>query len=640
MRRDVKKFLFVGIREEREKFFEMAQNFGIIQFINAHSIPIKESSTEIDNLTTAIKVLRGLTPVEQEETEEYAIADGLAYKIVQLKHNLEKLEEERRWLKQEIARVGVFGDFSLDDIEFIHDKADRKVQFFCAKHRIAEEGRIPDEAIYVDSDHNLDYYVIIDREPKQYDDMIEMRIDEPLGKLKVRQQEVHEQIQQTEERIKTYAKYNIFLHKALVYRLDTHNLQLNGRFAENKLEGDLFTVEGWVSTTKMEEMHQLVEELHVHFEEIAIEEEETAPTCLENEGFHRIGEDLVHVYDTPSNTDKDPSMWVLIWFAFFFAMIIGDGGYGCIFLAIAFYIRYKTGKLRTVGKRVWTLLVILATSCILWGGLTNSFFGITFDLESPLRKVSGLHWLVEKKAAYHIQSQDATYHEMVTKFPHLETVKDPHEFLAKGVVVKEGDTSYEIIDGISNAIMMELALLIGVIHLCLSCARYAGRNWSGIGWIAFMIGGYLYFPIYLNTVSMANYVLGLSREAAELDGQYLMMLGFGVAMVLAIIKDKLLGIFEITMVIQIFADILSYLRLYALALAGGIVTATINEYAGAMPLVPGFLLYFIGHVTNILLSVMGGVIHGLRLNFLEWYHYSFEGGGKLFNPLRKLAKEL
>jgi V/A-type H+-transporting ATPase subunit I len=48
----------------------------------------------------------------------------------------------------------------------------------------------------------------------------------------------------------------------------------------------------------------------------------------------------------------------------------------------------------------------------------------------------------------------------------------------------------------------------------------------------------------------------------------------------------------------------------------------------------GALIIALGHVTNITLGIMGGVIHGLRLNFLEWYHHCFEGGGKKFNPLK------
>ncbi|MFN4174692.1 MAG: V-type ATP synthase subunit I, partial [Parachlamydiaceae bacterium] len=103
--------------------------------------------------------------------------------------------------------------------------------------------------------------------------------------------------------------------------------------------------------------------------------------------------------------------------------------------------------------------------------------------------------------------------------------------------------------------------------------------------------------------------------------------------VMAIYKHGITGIFEIMSGIGIFSDALSYLRLYALALAGSIVSATINQASQDLPLIFAILLIGIAHLINMGLGIMGGVIHGLRLNFLEWYHYSFEGGGKKFKPL-------
>ncbi|MFS8563708.1 MAG: hypothetical protein LVR00_05075 [Rhabdochlamydiaceae bacterium] len=93
---------------------------------------------------------------------------------------------------------------------------------------------------------------------------------------------------------------------------------------------------------------------------------------------------------------------------------------------------------------------------------------------------------------------------------------------------------------------------------------------------------------------------------------------------------------EISSVIQIFVDVLSYLRLYALSLAAAIMASTFNQEGSALGLVFGAVAIFLGHCINISVGFMGGIIHGLRLNFLEWYHHCFDGGGKLFKPLKKL----
>ncbi len=117
-------------------------------------------------------------------------------------------------------------------------------------------------------------------------------------------------------------------------------------------------------------------------------------------------------------------------------------------------------------------------------------------------------------------------------------------------------------------------------------------------------------------------------------GLYLLIGGIIVATVIAIIQHKWLGLLEPAHAIQVFADVMSYLRLYALGLAGAIVAITINDMAHQLPIVVAVFLFIVAHIVNLLLSIMGATIHGLRLNFLEWYRHSFEGGGRLFSPLK------
>lgn len=221
------------------------------------------------------------------------------------------------------------------------------------------------------------------------------------------------------------------------------------------------------------------------------------------------------------------------------------------------------------------------------------------------------------------------------QFPNLKNAANSQEFLYGAK--KPGDVPvYEMYARFADNIMMELALFIGVLHIILSFLRYLNRNWSGLGWIIFLIGCYLYIPHFLGATSIIHFVFGVSKKFGEINGLYLIEGGIVLALVLAIIKHKVFGILECMNVIQIFADVMSYLRLYALGLAGAMVMATINEFAAQMTFVLAALLFVLGHITNMALGIMGGVIHGLRLNFLEWYHYSFEGGGKKFNPLRLL----
>lgn len=639
MRIDVKKFLFIGLEDDRLAFFKKAQEAGIIHFIESTAKQARDIPQEVTDITAAIKILRRQPVMEQEEIEEYALADGLTHKILHLKHTLDKLEEEQRVVRLEIGRVGIFGNFSMDDIAFIEKEGQSKVQFFFGKQGKTEEFPVPDEVVYIGTDHGMDYFVSINPQPMQYEKLVEMKIDHPVGLLRRRYQEIGGEIHATEQRLKAYQKYNTFLHHALVYALNTYHLDATEKEARPQIDNKLFSIEGWVPINKLDVMHALVEEMHVHVEEVAIEPTDIIPTYLENEGMHRIGEDVIRVYDTPSITDKDPSLWVLISFAFFFAFIVGDAGYGAIFLAFALYLHFKYTNLQGVKLRVLKLFTILGISVLAWGLLTNSIFGISLSPESPIRKVSLLNWLVEKKAAYHFERHDDVYDYWVKKYPNLKSAQTPTEFLRGAVTETDGKKSYDMVNKFSDNIMFELALLIGCVHVILSLTRNLGRNLIGLGWILLIVGGYMYFPSYLQATSITHFVFNLGRDQLARDGIYLMIVGIGLAVAISVFIHKLTGVLEVMTVIQVFADIMSYLRLYALGLAGAIMMGIINDGAAALPFIFGFILIVLGHLTNMTLAIMGGIIHGLRLNFLEWYHYSFEGGGKQFKPLYKMRVE-
>jgi len=639
MRFDVKKYLFVGSQGALEGFFNQAQETALVHFIDPYQLKAKEIPLDIEHLRTAIKIVRELPTLDQEEPESKSEVDRMTENILNLKQQIDTLEEEQRITRLEMARVQVFGQFSLEDVAFIESHGQRIIQYFFAKKGVKEQGELSDNLFFIDSEYGLDYFISINKEPKQYEHMIEMKIDNEYAQIKKRYLEIEKEIKDQERKLKSYAKYDTFLHHSLAQKYNDYHLVTAKNFAQKKASGHLFAVEGWVPQIQLPKLKRAMKEIDVECVEVAIEEEETAPTYLENKGVNRIGEDLVHIYDTPGNTDKDPSLWVLLSFAFFFAMIINDGGYGMIFLATALYFRLKKPHLPKTGLRIWKLVVILCSFTIAWGVLTNSFFGLSIAPESIVKKVSVLHWLDLKKAAYHIQNQTDSYQEWVKTFPETQGIQDPEMFLATAKEEIGGSTKYVLSDQLNDGILMELALVVGMVHVALGFLRYLGRNWAGVGWILAIIGAYCYLPLFLDATSIPHYLFGFDREVIAEEGLYMMYAGVAIALVLSLIQNKLLGLLEITNVIQIFADILSYLRLYALGLAGAIISATVNDIAGSLNFLGGGLILLIGHSINMGLSIMGGVIHGLRLNFIEWYHYCFEGGGQLFDPLRKIEYE-
>jgi V/A-type H+/Na+-transporting ATPase subunit I len=637
MRKDVYKFLFVGAADDKKRFFSKAQRAGIVEFIDPSARPIKEQPPEVTRLIQANKVLRGLAPAPQEELEDKAAADQIAARIVNLHDQLMALEEEKRVLVQEMERIHVFGDFSTQDIAFLAAHG-RTLYFFSAKHPTKLDVAAETQLLYVGSDHGLDYYASISAKRPFYDHLTEMRIDRPLGKLRDRVIEIDRGHRAIEEELKTYAKRKVFLEHALIGHLNRHNLLTAQDHVQHALGDQVFAVEGWVPDHKRTLLARITGGTSVYHEQILIEKADHVPTFLENKRLARVGEDLVHIYDTPGTKDRDPSRWVLWFFAFFFSMILADAGYGLILLLTSLWLGLKMRKKQGFGRRFAKLCLILSVSAIVWGCLTTAFFGIQLSPDNPLRKISPTSWLIETKVAYVLDHPAGSlYKDWVAKYPQLSDVTTVDGWIHTAVKLREGTIVYDLYNNFADSIMLELAIMVGVLHLILSFLRVIDRNWAGIGWILFMVGGYLFFPSILKAVSMIHYAFGVPEVAGAADGLQLIYIGIGSAVLLALIQKRLSGAFELANVIQVFADSLSYLRLYALGLASGMMSATFNDLGSKVGWTFGIIIIIVGHTINIALSIVGGIIHGLRLNFLEWYRHCFDGGGKMLQPLRLLT---
>ena len=201
---------------------------------------------------------------------------------------------------------------------------------------------------------------------------------------------------------------------------------------------------------------------------------------------------------------------------------------------------------------------------------------------------------------------------------------------------KKNVTVYPIVDEFFSNIMLELILIIGIVHISFGFLRYLRRNIAGIGWISFLIGGYFFCPAILHATIIPEFMGWVTKPISSALGLQFIYVGVGFAIIAGVIQHRLKGLGEVAHLVQVIADVLSYLRLYALSLAGAIMAATFNQEGSALNLFLGFIVILAGHSINMMLALGGGFIHGLRLNFIEWYHYCFDGGGKLFKPLHKL----
>ncbi len=621
----------MGAQSSKEAFFTAAQTAGIIEFIHPSGKRHFPYPPEIEKLAHAIKILRGYVQEPQDQKRDTDNAEAYATSIIELKEKKSKAEEERRAVQQELERILPFGDFSFEEIKKIEEETGRKIRFFCAKNS-KHLDEIENSLILINRGEGIDYFIAYQNEPLIHADLFEMHFTESLTALERRLHELNVQIEASDAELKGYTRLNWYLHLALIQRMNEANLLHAQDCSSIELETQLFFAEGWVPAKEKTAVQALAKQYDIYCEQVAPDHNEEAPTCLENKGVGKVGEDLVRIFDIPSNKDKDPSLWVLFAFSLFFSMIVYDGGYGLIFLVTALYLHFKMKNKTHTAKRFIMLMATLSISCTLWGGLTHSYFGIELSPDNVFRKHSLMTWLVEKKAAFHISKKDQVFESYQKRYPQMGPNPSVSEFLYAHNPNDASETP--IADKFTDSILMELVLFIGSIHLCMGLIRYLRFNPVGAGWVAFIIGAYLYLPYYLATTSLLEFVFGIPQAKGADFGLQLLCFGIGLALVIGVIRHGFLGLFEFMHSIQIFADVLSYLRIYALGTAGFIVSATVNHFAATAPLLVAIGLAIGGHLLNILLAIMGGTIHGLRLNFLEWYRYSFYGGGKEFLPLR------
>jgi len=364
--------------------------------------------------------------------------------------------------------------------------------------------------------------------------------------------------------------------------------------AEKTLDtAEVFAVQGWLP---VQHLQQLLE--YTEAQNLAVLAEdplptETPPTLLENPDRLAVGEDLVSFYQTPSYWEWDPAIPVFFSFALFFAMIISDAGYAGLFGVILMAYWHRLGKSRT-GQRMRLLATALVTSSVLWGVLVGSYFGTAPSTASLLG--------------------------------HLK-ILDVNDF----------DT------------MMRLSVCIGVLHLsfanvqqAMNLRRHGLVSLVPLGWILIMVGAlFIWF----------DQILENPQEWLSPTGKW--HLGLGLAAVFLFsstrtikspldfilrILDGLKGLSNVT---KIFGDVLSYLRLFALGLASASLAVTFNSLALQAKMIEGpgllysLLILIIGHGLNILLSLMSAVVHGMRLNCIEFFNWGLSEEGYPFKSFSK-----
>ena len=333
------------------------------------------------------------------------------------------------------------------------------------------------------------------------------------------------------------------------------------------------------------------------------EDDEAVPTKVR---YNKLTSLIKPVFDilgvVPGYREYDISFWFLAFFALFFAMIIGDAGYGALFLIGTVLFNLKTKKV----TNVILLLYLLSGSTVIWGALTGTWFGFKEAMEIPLLK--------------------ALVIPSIANYPEYFGV----------------DSS-----SVQNSVM-KFCFSIGVIQLALACIMSIKRKFgeknlnflADVGWL-FAISA-LYFLVL-------NLVIGEAVNIAVVA----IIVGVGFLMVVlfggmepgksfsAGLKAGLGGAFTAFLnTISAFGNVMSYIRLFAVGMASLAIAQSFNDMAAGFdgPLVVvGIVIMAIGHLLNIVMGFLSVVVHGVRLNLLEFSgQLGMEWSGTAYEPFKKI----
>lgn len=317
-----------------------------------------------------------------------------------------------------------------------------------------------------------------------------------------------------------------------------------------------------------------------------------APTLIRNPGWLRIIDPLFKFMGTlPGYDEFDISFWFLIFFSLFFGMLIGDAGYGLVFMGLTALASAKAGK--NVPREPFRLFYVLSGATIIWGLITGNWFG----------------------------------YEKFAQLP----------FLDRMVIEKIDSFATD-----NSLFMMYLCFVIGIIHLSIAHGIRAFRiinspkalgelGWIGILWTLFFVAGGLVIGKKTPSFIMPLFAVSVGLTLVFSNFQKNVLKGIG-----ATIGDLPLSI------ISSFSDIVSYLRLFAVGFASVTVASSFNDMAigsGIHSVASGIIAAFIlilGHSLNVMLGLMSVVVHGVRLNMLEFSgHLNMQWAGKPYRPFRE-----
>ena len=605
------KYSFILLSGEKDGFLEQLQELGVVDITRSVKPVDQDSSEMLAKATKAKKTIEFLEGIDYTKDADYeAISkttthiEGSPVEYVDgCKARISALESDlANALKQVSARYP-WGEFDKAALDGLADLG-YKVRYYCVDEKRFDPQWAELYPLQVVSNHNRKvWFVTVSPKDEAYSFPVQ-ETAAPEGTAAQADAEVAD-IKSEIVKCKAGLMNAKDYIPAIKESCNSDLVELDRYLADNAAVGaaeDMLTVfTGFAPAENDTELVEALEKMGILYIKEDAVQEDNPPIKLKNNWFTRQFEVFTEMYGMPVYTEFDPTPIVAPFYLLFFAMCMGDAGYGIILLLFGLLLNkgiLKVGMFDGLGN----IISLLGAGTILVGTVLGTFFGTSlFDAA----------WVPQ--------------------------------WLKSCMIV--GDIEIPSI-GVLN-IQMILAMGIGIFHICLAMTVKAicytkrfgiKENIATWGWLLLIVGGVVLALLGVGKI--------LSPEAMKWA-----VIAVGGISALAIYifntpgRNPLVnigaGLWDTyNMATGILGDVLSYLRLFALGLAGGMLGQAFNNLAisvkGDSPVtwLPFVLILVIGHVMNIMLSGLGAFVHPMRLTFMEYFkNAGYEGKGAAYNPL-------
>ena len=602
------KLSFLIYHKEYEMFLEKLRELGVVHIekregaemdANLQAFMLKRTAYQslLKSMTLAAASFDGKATAQSGLTIEEVVD---SYETQQ--EHIQALNMQLPVLDKEIDAMEVWGEFDWNVIDRL--KANGwQMQFYCCPEKSFDETWTDEyNATVINRKGGQSYFVTVNQMPVELEAEAVRLPKQRLSELVREQEELKATIKKANEDLDLFCVNNIpVVEKALdTLESDINLMEVEQLGGERMAEGAIVMMDGWVPVENDAEVRKMLDESGVYYEIRPAEKEDNAPIKLKNGKISRLFEVLTKMYGMPDYGEFDPTPLFAPFYALFFGMCVGDAGYGLLLIVLGLYLKKKLSKSMA---GLMNLLITLGAATTIVGAVFNTFFGASLtDLDLP-------QWM--------------------------------NSLVITG---KWDGTSYDK--------TMVIALLVGMFHICFamtvkaicSTARYGFKNsLSDWGWWL-LVGGSV-------VVATLNYLGVIDMEVSKMA-----FIGIGgvAAIGIYLLNNIRRNVFAnigaglwdtYNMATGLMGDLLSYLRLYALGLAGGMLGGVFNTLG--MQLrdsmgdflfgIPGWicfgLIFVAGHGLNIALSCLSGYVHSIRLTFVEYFKNSgYDGKGVEYKP--------